>query len=545
MADSSDPSRDAEWYRTRWEELTDLLPTSSPEEVIERVRDLQIHVLDENADALTDLGLPDSGEAKRVLTQIFERLQALRRDNQSLRALQAAVDADTPEEAQNEIESLRARIESLEQEQQALASAGFENPEHAAQAIASMQQQLEELYGEKEATERVSPEQQMDGEADTFGQLQALLAREEELQRELGVASPEAVIRMVEGLTDQLEDVYRDRDAEASTESAFQEAVSHPVDGSEKFEEELGVSEPDAVIEMVQDLTRQLDTLYTGQERLAELNLTGVDDAIAMVQSMQEQLESLYRRREKLSEHGIDGIDHAVSMIESMETQLSELYDERERLAEDGVDDAGDGSRRLEELETKLDELIEEKEVLQQKRDRLQSQLDEFEEEFGTSDPEALSNLIGSLEQQLESVYSERADQVHQQALPEESRVPNDVLEHLSTAQKDDLDALPVGIFGVDEEGTVRRVNDKVTEWPDVNVDDAKSLVGQNFFTDVAPGTNSALFRGRFDKGAERGSLDERFLYTYISKMVPPCNLAVHLYRPPDDPLCWILFEVQ
>jgi len=555
MPDRRDTPRDLAWYQDRWEELMDLLPTSEPNEVVDQVRELQISILDEEAEALDEMGLTDAEEAKTVLQRIFGRLQRLRRENQALQHLQEAVGADSPDEVTASIEELRERVQTLEEQQEVLAEAGFDRPEHAIQALASMEEQLDELYNEKEATERSALDTDFELEGDTFDQLQALMAREEKLQRELGVSSPGDVIEMVEGLSDQVEDIYRTRDDENATDSIFTpptEQSSAPRAPSvqrssiaNRLEKELGVSDPDTLIEMVNDLTEQLDVLYEGNQRLAELNLNGADDAIAMVRSMQRQLESLYERQDQMSEHGISGVDHALSMIDSMEAQLNELYDERQRLTEKGMETPDELVSRLDELEQKMDDLLDEKKALRDKRDRLQSQFDELEAQIGMGDPEAISDLIDSLEAQLEEVYDDQ-ERSNQPTTPpsDEPLLPLETGAQLHTLDDDDLDALPVGVFCVDDKGVIRRVNTNVQEWPGVEVEDPSLLVGESFFSEVAPAANNALFRGRFEAGVAEGRMDERFFYTYISEQAAPTNLDVQLYRTPDEAVNWIAFRI-
>jgi len=542
MSNRQDTPRDPAWYQDRWEELMDLFPGSDPEEVVDQVRELQISVLDEEAEALDEMGLTDAEEAKTVLQRIFQRLQKLRRQNQALEHLQEAVGASSPDEVAAAIDELRERVQTLEAQQQVLADAGYDRPEHVLDALASMEEQLDELYGEKQATERSTPDTEVE-DGDTFDQLQALMAREEKLQRELGVSSPTAVVEMVEGLTDQLEDVYQDRD-DAAANSIFAPSTEES-STTTRLNEELGVSDPDDVLTMVNDLKDQLDELYADRRRLAEHNLNGADDAIQMLESMQRQLESLYERQAQMSEHGVNGVDHALSMIENMEAQLSDLYDERLQFAEQGVNGSDEFATRIETLEKKLDSLREEKEALRQKRDQLQSQFSELEEEIGTDDPSAISDLIGSLEAQLNDLYEDREETVQRHSVPpNEPLLPKDTLGQLDELDEDALNGLPVGAFCVDDQGTIQRANVNVLRWPDVEADDPATVVGSRFFDDVAPAANNSLFRGRLETAVEDEAIDEYFLYTYVSDRSAPTNLAVHLYSTPDTSTYWILFRV-
>lgn len=333
MADQTDFSRDPAWYRDRWKELMDLLPASTPDEVVDRVRALHVEQLEADAEALAEQGMdPETTRAR--LERLFDRLRTLRRENEVLEDLQDLLDVAPPDQLVDTVESLRERADIAEKQQSVLREAGFDRPEVAIQAIESMKQQLDELYTEKEATERTDAQEALRSDGDTFDQLQALLAREEKLQRELGVSNPDEVVEMVEGLTDQLEELYIDRDVEQDPDASFAPAAP---DTERTLEAELGVSDPETVAVMLEDLTDQLDTLYEDRGRLAEMDLEGPDDAVAMLKSMQRQLESLYESQKQLSDRGIDNIDQALSAIESMEAQLSELYEARSEEAAPAV----------------------------------------------------------------------------------------------------------------------------------------------------------------------------------------------------------------
>jgi len=234
------------------------------------------------------------------------------------RELMDLLSASTPDEVLDRARSLRERAETYEEQHAPLREAGFDRPEVALRALDSMEEQLNELYSEKEATER-SDDALRPRNGDTFDQLQALLAREEKLRRELGVADPGNVIEMVEGLTEQLEDLYRERDADQRP-GPIGSGVS---DETERvLKAELGTSDPEAVVEMMEDLTEQLNVLYENQEQL--------------------------------SAHGIDGIDHALSVIESMEAQLEDLYAAREQDPDIDPDPPDDSPLLSEELRSRL-----------------------------------------------------------------------------------------------------------------------------------------------------------------------------------------------
>lgn len=452
----------------------DLLATSNPEDVVNQVRELQIQLLDEESESLDDLGLPDTQDAETVLRRIFRRLQDLRRENQTARTLQTTVDADSPEEAIETVEMLQKRLATLEQQQETLSEAGFEDSEQALQAIKQLKRELETVRQKDKVDDQPS-------------------------------ASP-------------------------STEDVL--------------EEEVGLTDPNAIVSMIHDLTAQLEELYGAHERLADVNLDGVEEAVEMIQNMQNQLESLYEQQKKLSERGLASIDHALSMIDSMEEQLTDVYEDRELQTQD--EPSTDADARLEELESELETLADEKAALREKRDHLRGQLKVLENNVGTDDPRAISDLIGSLEEQLQTVYDERKQQKKRRTVPtEEPVLVPETIEELEQLNDEELDALSAGLFCVDDGGTIRRANENALSWPDVSEENPDALRGENFFEDVAPATDNDLFRGRFQDGIETGAMDDQFVYTYVGEHSPPTNLVVHLHRKQDQSVNWIAFNVQ
>jgi photoactive yellow protein len=414
--------------------------------------------------------------------------------------LMTLLSASSPEEVLDQARTLR--------------EAGFDRPEFALRAIDSMEAQLDELYSEKEATERVD-EAGGRQNGDTFDQLQALLAREEKLRRELGVADPGDVIEMVEGLSEQLEDLYLERDSDRASDEAVSPASPSPDETERVLEAELGTSDPEAVVAMMEDLTDQLGVLYENQEQL--------------------------------SAYGIDGIDHALSVIENMEAQLTELYDERHQAAATtDVPSLDEAAARLDELEDQLSALRDEKERLRQKRDRLRAGFNELEAELGTGDPEAITELVRSMEAQLEAVY-ETQDQTDETASPSSHEPPvlsEETRTRLPDADPDALDALSVGLFRVDAHGVVEWANERALRWPDVDAETPAAMVDTRFFEDIAPAAANALFRGRFREGVETGAVDEQFFYTYVEARSAVTNLMVHLYSSSEHPACWIGFRI-
>ncbi|PEN14586.1 phosphonate transporter [Longibacter salinarum] len=103
----------------------------------------------------------------------------------------------------------------------------------------------------------------------------------------------------------------------------------------------------------------------------------------------------------------------------------------------------------------------------------------------------------------------------------------DDIGEKLHEADRDQLNSADFGIVKVDDEGYVEFYNRYESGLSGVAPEDAQ---GRNFFTHLAPCSNNRIFQGRFKKGVQSGSMDERFTYTFTYKMRPTL-VDVRLYR--------------
>lgn len=75
-----------------------------------------------------------------------------------------------------------------------------------------------------------------------------------------------------------------------------------------------------------------------------------------------------------------------------------------------------------------------------------------------------------------------------------------------------DLDCLPFGLLELDDRGVVVRMNRTERE---IVGHPASHVEGRDFFTDVAPCTNTPAFLGRFRDGVASGHLRATFEYRY------------------------------
>ncbi|MDE0882670.1 MAG: MerR family transcriptional regulator, partial [Myxococcota bacterium] len=91
-------------------------------------------------------------------------------------------------------------------------------------------------------------------------------------------------------------------------------------------------------------------------------------------------------------------------------------------------------------------------------------------------------------------------------------------ISHLATLSDDDLDALPYGAIGIDDDGVVTRYNQTEANFSNQSAD---QVIGQNFFTKIAPCTNNRLVFGAFREGIASGKLDVKIPYTFTYVMRP------------------------
>ncbi len=80
------------------------------------------------------------------------------------------------------------------------------------------------------------------------------------------------------------------------------------------------------------------------------------------------------------------------------------------------------------------------------------------------------------------------------------------------------LNSLAFGAVELDAKGNILKYN--AVEGA-ITGRDPKTVVGRNFFTDVAPCTNRAEFKGVFDAGVRDKNLNTLFEYVFDHQMKP------------------------
>ena len=102
-----------------------------------------------------------------------------------------------------------------------------------------------------------------------------------------------------------------------------------------------------------------------------------------------------------------------------------------------------------------------------------------------------------------------------------------------------EVDQLAFGAVQLDGRGNILRYNAAEAS---ITGRDAKEVIGKNFFRDVAPCTNSATFKGAFDKGVREDNLNTMFEYVFDYKMAPT-KVKIHMKRAIAGDSYWIFVK--
>ncbi|MDO9713926.1 histidine kinase dimerization/phosphoacceptor domain -containing protein [Paracraurococcus lichenis] len=109
-------------------------------------------------------------------------------------------------------------------------------------------------------------------------------------------------------------------------------------------------------------------------------------------------------------------------------------------------------------------------------------------------------------------------------------------LEQLDDLSPAAIDVLPFGVIQLDGAGKVVLYSAAESRFSGRAVD---AVVGRDFFHDVAPCTDLPAFHGRFLEGVRRGTLDERFNFTFGFEP-RPVRVEVRLRRAREPDRYWI-----
>lgn len=115
----------------------------------------------------------------------------------------------------------------------------------------------------------------------------------------------------------------------------------------------------------------------------------------------------------------------------------------------------------------------------------------------------------------------------------------DDIENTLSKMKSDELDDLAFGAIQLDGEGKILAYNAAEGE---ITGRDPAEVKGKNFFTEVAPCTNTDEFHGKFKKGVQDGNLNNLFEYVFDYNM-KPTKVQVHMKKALQGDSYWVFVK--
>lgn len=115
----------------------------------------------------------------------------------------------------------------------------------------------------------------------------------------------------------------------------------------------------------------------------------------------------------------------------------------------------------------------------------------------------------------------------------------SDIENALGKMSTSEIDRLAFGAVQLDAAGRILQYN--AAEGA-ITGRDPKAVVGKNFFTEVAPCTNTAAFKGVFDKGVRSGDLNTMIEYTFNYQM-KPTKVKVHMKKALVGDSYWVFVK--
>lgn len=115
----------------------------------------------------------------------------------------------------------------------------------------------------------------------------------------------------------------------------------------------------------------------------------------------------------------------------------------------------------------------------------------------------------------------------------------NDIDNVLGKLSNLEIDKLAFGAVQLNADGTILTYN---AAEAGITGRSAASVIGKNFFREVAPCTNSPTFKGVFDAGVKAGDLNTLFEYVFDYNMAPT-KVKIHMKRAISGGTYWIFFK--
>jgi photoactive yellow protein len=114
-----------------------------------------------------------------------------------------------------------------------------------------------------------------------------------------------------------------------------------------------------------------------------------------------------------------------------------------------------------------------------------------------------------------------------------------DIENALNGLSQAGIDKLAFGAIQLDAAGQILQYN--AAEGA-ITGRDPKAVIGRNFFTEVAPCTNTSTFKGTFDSGVKSGNLNSIFEYTFDYNM-KPTKVKVHMKKALVGETFWVFVK--
>ena len=115
----------------------------------------------------------------------------------------------------------------------------------------------------------------------------------------------------------------------------------------------------------------------------------------------------------------------------------------------------------------------------------------------------------------------------------------NDIENVLGKMSDMEINQLAFGAVQLDRAGKILTYN---AAEAGITGRDAASVIGKNFFRDVAPCTNSPAFKGVFDQGVKSGDLNTMFEYVFDYNMAPT-KVKIHMKKAISGDTFWIFVK--
>ncbi len=115
----------------------------------------------------------------------------------------------------------------------------------------------------------------------------------------------------------------------------------------------------------------------------------------------------------------------------------------------------------------------------------------------------------------------------------------DDIQNTIAKLSDTEINSLAFGAIELDRAGTVLRYNAMEGQ---ITGRDPKDMIGKNFFTDVAPCTNTPEFKGKFDSGVAKGDLGVMFEYLFDYQM-KPTRVKVHMKKSIIGDSYWVFVK--